>query len=43
MKAMLLRAQFGGMEGDVVMLRGYAGLWAARFAGTAGGGYQCLS
>jgi hypothetical protein len=33
-RALLLRAAFGGMQGDVAMLRSYAQLWAARFAGS---------
>ncbi len=32
-KSLLLRACYGGMQGDVAMLRGYAGYWAGRFAG----------
>lgn len=35
-KCLLLRASFGGMAGDVQMLRGSAAAWAARFAGVAG-------
>jgi hypothetical protein len=37
-KALLARAAYGGMGGDVAMLRGYAALWARRFASGAGGG-----
>ena len=36
-KCLLLRASYGGMAGDVAMLRSFASLWAARFAGAAGG------
>lgn len=34
-KALLTRASYGGMQGDVQMLRGYAGYWTARFSGQA--------
>jgi hypothetical protein len=34
-KALLVRASFGGMECDRELLTGYAGLWAARFLGLA--------
>jgi hypothetical protein len=34
-KALLTRASYGGMQGDVQMLRGYAGYWMARFSGQA--------
>ena len=38
-RAILARARFGGMAGDVAMLQAYARLWLARFAaeGAAGG------
>lgn len=29
-KCLLLRASFGGMTGDMAMLRGFAGLWTSR-------------
>ncbi|MEW5302813.1 MAG: hypothetical protein WDW36_005559 [Sanguina aurantia] len=32
-KALILRAGYGGVAGDVEMLRGYARMWAARFEG----------
>lgn len=35
-KAMLLRASYGGMQGDQAMLRRYADLWQDRFAGRSG-------
>lgn len=34
-KSMMLRAAYGGMQGDVQMLKGFAALWMARFAGEA--------
>ncbi|PNW88847.1 hypothetical protein CHLRE_01g047350v5 [Chlamydomonas reinhardtii] len=34
-KALLLRAAYGGMACDVQLLRGFAGYWAARFLGEA--------
>lgn len=37
-KALLLRAAYGGMACDVQLLRGFAGYWAARFLGEAGAG-----
>ncbi|MEW5312441.1 MAG: hypothetical protein WDW38_004075 [Sanguina aurantia] len=35
-KALILRAGYGGVAGDVEMLRGYARMWAARFEGRGG-------
>mmetsp|Transcript_13203 Transcript_13203/g.39995 ORF Transcript_13203/g.39995 Transcript_13203/m.39995 type:complete len:675 (+) Transcript_13203:610-2634(+) len=35
-KALRLRASYGGMQGDQAMMRRYADLWQARFAGTEG-------
>jgi hypothetical protein len=32
-RSILLRASFGGMEGDVKMLKGYVSYWTARFQG----------
>ncbi|KAF5838004.1 hypothetical protein DUNSADRAFT_3597 [Dunaliella salina] len=34
-KAMLLRAHYGGMAGDVESCKGYAALWCARFAASS--------
>jgi hypothetical protein len=34
-RAMLIRAAYGGMEGDKEMLLRFSGLWLARFSGTA--------
>ena len=36
-RCLLLRAAFGGMTGDVAMLRSAATVWTRRFAGGAGG------
>jgi hypothetical protein len=37
-KSLLARAAYGGMGGDVAMLRGYASLWARRFSAGRGAG-----
>ncbi|GIL85302.1 hypothetical protein Vretifemale_13904 [Volvox reticuliferus] len=35
LKCLLFRASYGGMGGDVRMMRAFAGYWAARFKGSA--------
>lgn len=36
-KCLLFRASYGGMGGDVRMMKAFAAYWAARFRGSAGG------
>lgn len=42
-RCILIRAAFGGMEGDVGMLRNYASLWMARYGWGAASCFPLLS